>query len=191
MCLALPCPSKTRSVFDLSLKRPVISTCLLYSVFLPTSMSYLCLCAKGLVSSASQLMPSYHRLQYSCGQRIQHICPPLPDSCSPDSMPALEITRDPCTWDNLCVLVLFFQSQPSTHSTPPNLISATSSPSSSPLYPLPFSPVFSAPLGFAASFLCLPSHEYPAHQSCFFMVLQANSPWLFHNAHATGKQGNN
>lgn len=40
-------------------------------------MSHLCLCAKGLVSSASQLMPSYHRLQYSCGQRIQHICPPL------------------------------------------------------------------------------------------------------------------
>lgn len=141
-------------------------------------MSHLCLCAKGLVSSASQLMPSHQRLQYSCGQHIQHICPPLPDSCSPDSMPALEITRDPCTWDNLCVLVLFFQSQPSTHSTPPNLISATSSPSSSPLYPLPFSPVFSAPLGFAASFLCLPSHEYPALQSCFFMVLQANSPWL-------------
>lgn len=100
---------------------PLSSTCLLYSVFLPTSMSHLCLCVKGLVSSASQLVPSHQRLQYSCGQHTPHICPPLPDSCSPDSMPTLEITLDPCTWENLCVLALFFQSQPPTHSTPPNL----------------------------------------------------------------------
>lgn len=78
-----------------------------YSIFLPTSMSHLCPCVKGLVSSVSQLMPSHQRLQYSCGQHTQHICPPLPYSCSPDFMPTLEITRDPRTWDNLCALGSF------------------------------------------------------------------------------------
>lgn len=95
---------------------PLSSTCLLHSVFLPTSTLHLCPCVKGLVSSASQLVPSHQRLQYSCGQHTQYICPPLPYSCSPDSMPTLEITQDLCTWDNLCVLFLFFGSQLSTQS---------------------------------------------------------------------------